>query len=178
MNIVRNDTTSDNRWFFHTPDGKKHAIRFIVHPLYNHESILGFGLDVTLQEHVAWKLRTRNKELRLLLSQLTNLAILVNDKQQLVCASGAMQNILKNRFSTIKELNCGKIFNCNKCDSEDCGIIRAIKFQQATECCYAGAYGKLTITPLFNEEANCVDYLAINIEKKPDHEESTNEQQA
>lgn len=167
MNTAATYNIADNRWFFTTPDSKEHAIRFISRPLKRadgSEWILGFGIDVTRQERVAGKLRRRNKELRLLLSQLPYCAMLLDNQLNLACATPQMQQYFSNDEKTPDSpLSCRHLCGCSETDRQSCAASQALSTHQEYECRKCKFPGKyLHIKPLQNEEW-ITSYLAVTL---------------
>lgn len=166
LGVARTRNIADNRWFFTTPDGKEHAMRFISRLLKHSdgsESILGFGVDVTRQEQIAGKLRRRNKELRLLLSQQPHASMLLDTELNLVCATPPLQDIILQRELESTPV-CREICACNITDKAECAACGALEHHSRFICRRArlGENQQLSITPLENE-TGAVIYLAANI---------------
>ena len=165
MQLAANRTTIDNQWFFTTPDGKDHAIRFISRLLKRpdgSEVIIAFGIDVTRQERLAGKLRKRNKELRLLLAQSNNRTMLLDTNLSLVCAAPAMQELFpEQQPDPITSITCSKLCSCNITAPASCpaAIAAASGKEQICRCAQLQAH-HLSIKPLLNENGT-VDYLAV-----------------
>lgn len=167
LEITRTGSIADNRWFFSTPDGKEHAIRFISRLLQRADGsqwIIGFGVDVTRQEHIANKLRRRNKELRLLLAQHPYLTMLLNTELTLTCATPAMQKLLTFfQNDGDQEFTCKKLCRCTVEDPADCAAFKALQSGKTTFCSRCSWKGrKLKIKPLTDEEGT-VNYLAATL---------------
>ena len=166
IEIARTHGITDKRWFFCTPDGKEHAIRFISRWLTRadgSEWILGFGIDVTRQEHIAGKLRRRNKELRMLLSQISAEVMLLDKNLRFACASPAMRKF----FSEAEALDstgptCSALCGCNVDDPAECAAAQALKDQKIHFCkqgCFKGKI--LQVKPLMSDDCT-VNYLALS----------------
>ena len=97
--------------------------------------------------------------------------MLLDTRRHIVCATGTMQDMLKERFESLKELCCCQIFNCDEQTREHCALAEALNTRQTVCCAHCSAYGKLTVKPLINED-NTIDYLFATIEKTPVNEES------
>ncbi len=167
LEITRTGSIADNRWFFSTPDGKEHAIRFISRLLQRADGsqwILGFGVDVTRQEHIANKLRRRNKELRLLLAQHPYLTMLLDTDLNLTCATPAMQKLLTFfQNDGEQEFSCSKLCRCAVENPTDCAAVQALQNCRTTFCsCSSWKGRKLKIKPLTDEEGT-VNYLAATL---------------
>ena len=101
LHIAATHSIADKRWIFTTPDGKEHATRFISRTLKRpdgEEIIIGFGIDVTRQEHLTGKLRRRNKELRLLLAQTDTPIMLLDNNLKLSCATSKGKSKWQNHL--------------------------------------------------------------------------------
>ncbi len=166
IEISRTHGIADKRWFFTTPDGKEHAIRFIARWLMRadgSEWILGFGVDVTRQEHIAGKLRRRNKELRLLLAQSAAEIMLLDKNLKFACSFPAMRKY----FPDVEEVDsstitCRSICSCRCGDTDECAAVQALKDGRIHFCrhaCLAG--GILQIKPLTGEDDQ-INYLAVS----------------
>lgn len=172
MKIANTGNTADNRWFFTTPDGKDHVIRFISRRLLradNSEWILGFGVDVTRQEQIAVKLRRRNKELRLLLSQSREKTFLLDTRLHLACSTPLMHQTL---IASQVQLNsstpcCADICQCGV-TGDNCPAQKALQTSQEQICCQTCYSGKqLRIKPLLNENG-IPNYLAVQLQDRID----------
>ena len=167
MQIVANRTTADSNWYFSTPDGKEHAIRFISRLLKRpdgSEIILKFGIDVSRQERIAGKLRKRNKELRLLLAQTDARIMLLDSNLQLVCATPAMQEyFLKQQSVSDSHLCCCELCDCGITDSTVCPAAAAAASGKMQFCSNNRQTGcQLQIKPLLNEDGS-TDYLTVTL---------------
>jgi len=163
LGLARTHNIADNRWFLTTPDGKEHAIRVISRPLTledGSESILGFGIDITLQENIASKMRRRNKELRLLLAQQPGSSMLLNRELEVVCATSSIQKNLNEIDVQSDKPTCSMICQCNITSPDQCAALRAIKRGESTFCHYLPGTEHLYIRPLPDEEGK-VKYLAV-----------------
>ena len=183
IKIANTGQTADNRWFFTTPDGKEHITRFISRRLQradNSEWILGFGLDITRQEQIAIKLRRRNKELRLLMSQSTEAAFLLDSHLNLSCATPQMQQyILACQLAGADQTpGCAELCQCGITDADQCPAHNALQCNQEQICRHIRYTGKqLQIKPLLNENG-IVNYLAVKLKDAVDETDETGEEEA
>ena len=166
MNISRTQTLADNRWFFTTPDGKAHAIRFISRPLRRADGtqwILGMGIDVTRQELITGKLRKRNKELRLLMAQLEIPTMLLDNHLNMVCATPALMRQFNPPADSPEPLTCRNLCDCGITDDEHCAACNAMHTKQEQICPLpCNGTVSITIKPLLNEEG-FINYLAVTV---------------
>ena len=168
MQIAANHGIADNNWFFTTPDGKEHAMRFINRSITRpdgSEIIIAFGLDITQQERLTGKLRKRNKELRLLLAQNNNRNMLLDNNLHLACATPAIHELfseeLKAKDSPVK---CSDICCCGISGSSQCPALEAAATGRMQLCRHAKiANSILQIKPLLNEN-NTTSYLSVSFE--------------
>lgn len=182
MQIANSGNTADNRWLFTTPDGKDHAIRFISRRLLqadNSEWLLGFGVDVTRQEHIAGKLRRRNKELRLLLAQVPDKRFLLDNQLHLTCTTPAIHQYLVDcqPGNESQQLCCSDFCRCGITDAANCPAQIALQTHQEQICnatCYAGK--QLQIKPLLNESGT-VNYLAVQLENTVDESDGSRKEE-
>lgn len=167
MQIAANHSIADNQWFFTTPNGKEHAMRFISRPLKRpdgSEIIIGFGIDTTRQDRLVGKLRRRNKELRLLLAGNNNYSMLLDSSLHLACATPAMQRSFPPELQeTDSPPTCRDICSCNITDSTLCPAQQAVASGKTHWCKYAKITDRiLSVKPLLNEN-NSTTYLAVSI---------------
>jgi PAS domain-containing protein len=169
MQLAANRTTADKHWYFTTPDGKDHAIRFISRLLKRpdgSEIIIEFGMDVTRQERLAGKLRKRNKELRMLLMGSSIRSMLLDADLSLACATQSMQQLFPEQQPDAATLpHCRELCSCGITDAAVCPA--AISAASGTEqiCKYARLPGYLAIKPL-KDENDPAAYLAVNLIEK------------
>ena len=170
MQIAANHTMADNHWFFTTPDGKEHALRFISRPLKRpdgSEIIIGFGIDVTRQERIAGKLRKRNKELRLLLGQTDKQIMLLDNNLHLACATPAMQELFPPQSNDSgRQLCCSGICSCNISTGDLCPAAAAVLSGESKICRKTGFADKqLYIKPL-TDENGATACLAVTLQNQ------------
>ncbi|MBO5923032.1 MAG: PAS domain-containing protein, partial [Lentisphaeria bacterium] len=174
MQIAASHSIADNRWFFSTPDGKDHAIRFISRPLKQpdgSEFIIGFGIDVTRQERIAGKLRKRNKDLRLLLAQTSGELMLLDNNLHVSCATPSMHELFPDEaLNREKPLCCSDICSCNVSDKDLCPAAAAAATGEIQICRNSSFSGKyLYIKPLPDENGS-ISNLAVKVQLDPPEE--------
>ena len=177
LHIAATHSIADKRWIFTTPDGKEHATRFISRTLKRpdgEEIIIGFGIDVTRQEHLTGKLRRRNKELRLLLAQTDTPIMLLDNNLKLSCATQQMlEHFPEEQRTGDTPPSCRKLFNCNISDSSLCPAVAAINTRKM-QICNNASCGSLKIKPLLNENS-ITAYLALTLTDNQTPETNSND---
>ena len=173
MEIVRTHSIADNQWFFSTPDGKEHAMRFIsriIKRADGSELILGVGIDITKHESMNSKLRKRNKELRLLLSQQEKPLMLLDNNLTLVGATPNMQKHLNSYLKADMTLQCSDLCRKLPAKPEECPAYQTLQDGQIRYChnCVLAASGLKLQRPLSPPGSDY--YVAAGIE--PHSEES------
>ena len=177
LHIAATHSIADKRWIFTTPDGKEHATRFISRTLKRpdgEEIIIGFGIDVTRQEHLTGKLRRRNKELRLLLAQTDTPIMLLDNNLKLSCATQQMlEHFPEEQRTGDTPPSCRELFNCNISDSSLCPAVAAINTRKM-QICNNASCGSLKIKPLLNENS-ITAYLALTLTDNQTPETNSND---
>jgi hypothetical protein len=127
------------------------------------ECILSFGIDVTRQEHIASKLRRRNKELRLLLAQLSGRAMLLDTKLNAVCTTPQMLTGQPQSLLLPENRNCCNICQCHVTDPEQCAARRVLSSGESAVCCRAssGEQLKLQVLP---DETGQINYIFAELQ--------------
>ena len=169
LQIVRTGVIADNRWFFVTPDGREHAIRFISRLIKRSdgsESILGFGVDVTRQEYITSKLRKKVKELRTLLAAIQVPELLADNKLNIICQTGSARQYFPEN-SNSASISCRELFACDA-PTEECAALQAISNRCALYCNKCKKHcQQLCITPLLNDTGE-IYHLLITPEEQPE----------
>ncbi len=177
LHIAATNSIADKRWIFTTPDGKEHATRFISRTLKRpdgEEIIIGFGIDVTRQEHLTGKLRRRNKELRLLIAQTDTPIMLLDNNLKLSCATQQMlEHFPEEQRTGDTPPSCRELFNCNISDSSLCPAVAAINTRKM-QICNNASCGSLKIKPLLNENS-ITAYLALTLTDNQTPETNSND---
>ncbi|MBE6367722.1 MAG: hypothetical protein E7052_07445 [Lentisphaerae bacterium] len=173
MELIRTHTIADNRWFFTTPDGNEHAVRVISRIFKRSdgsEYILGMGLDINKQESIASKLRKRNKELRLLLSQQDKPVMLLNSQLNLVCATSNMQKAFSNYLKADMTLNCRDLCRQKVVRDADCPAWQALKDGISAKCSNCVLSDRSVNINVLDSENSDDCYLALSISSPPSEE--------
>ncbi len=172
LEVARTHNIADNRWYFTTPDGKEHVIRFILRTLKRSDGcewLLGFGVDVTRQEYIAGCLRKRNKEMRMLMANLPYPAALFQNDLQLACATSAMQKALDLTLRGNQLPSCGTVFNCGKANTAECAAVHAADSGNICSCKYAVLNSQtMCMKVLYNKNNEISHYLMLPTEQAAD----------
>lgn len=167
LEIVRDDTRIDYKWFLTDQSGRPRVIRLLKRLMTRADGsryILGFGVDISRQESAERTLRRRNKEYRMLFDHVTTGLLLLDGEYKIVCANGRALELLHISAEDARTHCCFEL-GC-RCSGapEDCAAKAAFadgeRHYRASSGVLDGRELIVTACPVFDENRK-ITHVAV-----------------
>ena len=112
LEIVRDDTRIDYKWFVTDHAGRPRVIRLLKRLMTRADGsryILGFGVDISRQESAERNLRRRNKEYRMLLDHVAAGVLLLDSEFRIVHANSRAMRLLDLTPENLRTVRCFEV---------------------------------------------------------------------